>query len=64
MSNVVYNFLEFFYTATKECSGIYYSTTQLVITPIYNIAHNFKDHRENPIFTDTCATMEIKILKY
>ena len=31
---------------------------------IYNIAHNFKDHKENPIFTDACTIMEIKFSKY
>ena len=57
-------FLEVFYTATKECSGVYYPTTQLVITHIYNIAYNFKDHRKNLIFTYACVVMETIFLKY
>ena len=64
MSNTVYNFLDVFYSATKKCSGVHYPTTQLVITHIYNIAHNFKDHWENPIFIDACAVIEIKFKKY
>ena len=64
VSNVICNFLEFFYTTTKKCLGVYYLTTQLVITHIYNIANNFREHRKNPIFTNTCAVMKIKILKY
>ena len=61
---VICNFLEVFYIATKECSGIYYPTIQLVISYIYNIAQNFKEHRDNPIFTAACAVMKIKISKY
>ena len=58
------NFLEVFYIATKECSGVYYPTIQLIISHIYNIAQIFQEYRDNPIFTNACVVMEIKILKY
>ena len=61
MYNVIYNFLKVFYTPTNDCSGVYYLTTQLVITHIYCITNNFKAIREKLIFKYACAVMELKI---
>ena len=57
--NVICKFLEDFYIATNDCSGVYYPNTSFVITYIYHIANNFKEHRDLPIFKAACV--EIKI---
>ena len=62
--NVVCNLLEVFYTATNDCSGIYYFTTQLVITHIYHADSTFKEYRKNSTFKDVCVIMKIKFIKY
>ena len=64
MCNAVCKFLEFFYIATADCSGVYYLTTQLVITHIHHIANNFKKYKKNSILKDACGLIEIKFLKY
>ena len=60
MYNTVGMFLKVFDTATNDCLSAKYPTTQFVVTHIYHIANNFKEHRKNTIFKDACTLMESK----
>ena len=62
--NTICKVLEVFYISTNDFFSVYYSTTSFVITHIYYIVNNFKEHRDLPIFKDTCAEMKTNILKY
>ena len=46
--NAIYKFLKVFYTVTNDFSSIY----------------NFENHKNLPIFKNTCDALEINFLKY
>ena len=62
--NATFKFFKINYTASNDCFGVYYPTTQLVIIHIYHIANNFKEHRDLPIFKDACVEMKTTNSKY
>ena len=64
VANVIRDFLKVFYNATVNFSGCYYSTTNIFLKEILEIAICFQEHRDQPFFTPICKEMEIKFLKY
>lgn len=61
---LVKKFLKPFFDATKECSGVYYPTSSLVLHHFFYISQAFQKHRNLPIFVDVIYSMELKIRKY
>ena len=60
-----HGFLEVFYNATNKLSGVYYSTSCLVLMELLNMAYAFSNYKQkNEIYVDICKDMEKKFKKY